>query len=311
MPPEVVVSGLAVVDIIGKPVDLKHPPKRGGLQRIEGITLTTGGNVSNVGIDLAKLGFRVGAITRVGNDRLSRVLLSQYEEQGLDVSGVIVDEAAQTSATIVSVDRSGERTFLFTLGCAENFRSSDILGKPGLLETARCFVFGYLGLVSREMERELPVLFRTIKERFDTDIVLDTGGVPRKFSEAKLRQFLSFVDYCVPSFEEAVSLTGRKTPESIAGFLLDAGVRKAVGVKLGAKGSYIATRDRSAMLPAQKVKHVVDTTGAGDAFVAGFVAGIRKGLDPFAAARIGNAVAASCVTAIGASTAIQRLEHYL
>ncbi|MBI3004324.1 MAG: carbohydrate kinase family protein, partial [Ignavibacteriales bacterium] len=66
---DVVVAGLAVVDIIGKPIDLSHPPKKGGLRQIEDIILTTGGNVSNVGIDLAKLGFHVGAITRVGKDR--------------------------------------------------------------------------------------------------------------------------------------------------------------------------------------------------------------------------------------------------
>ncbi len=309
-PLDVVVAGLAVVDIIGKPVDLKRPPKSGGLQMIEGITLTTGGNVSNVGIDLAKLGFRVGVITRVGDDGLVRALLKQYEDHGLDVSGVIVDKAAQTSATIVSVDRSGERTFLHTRGCMANFRASDILGKLKLLEKARFFVFGYLGLLP-EMERELPALFQAIKDQSAIDIVLDTGGVPRRLSEASLRQFLSSVDYCIPSFEEAVSLTGRKTPEAIVDFLFKAGVRKAAGVKLGAKGCYIATREKAVSVPAKKVKKVVDTTGAGDAFVAGFVAGLLKGFDPFDAARIGNATAASCVTAIGASTALQRLEQYI
>jgi sugar/nucleoside kinase (ribokinase family) len=55
----------------------------------------------------------------------------------------------------------------------------------------------------------------------------------------------------------------------------------------------------------------VDSTGAGDAFVSGFLAGTLRGFDPFAAAKIGNAVAASCVTAVGASTAIGPLETYL
>lgn len=307
---DVVVAGLAVVDIIGKPVDLKRPPKRGGLQMIEGITLTTGGNVSNVGIDLAKLGFHAGVITRVGDDGLARVLLKQYEDHGLDISGVIVDKDAQTSATIVSVDRSGERTFLHVRGCMANFRASDILGNPALQGKARFFVFGYLGLLP-EMERELSGLFRAVKDQTAMDIVLDTGGVPRRLSKARLRQFLSLVDYFFPSLEEAISLTGRKTPQSIVDFLFELGVRKVAGVKLGAKGCYIATREKAASVPAKKVKKVVDTTGAGDAFVAGFVAGLLKGFDPFEAARIGNATAASCVTAIGASTALQPLEQYL
>ena len=108
---DVVVAGLALADIIGRPVDLRKPPKRGALKLIDSITLTTGGNVSNVGIDLAKLGFRVGAVTRVGNDSIGRFVLQHYKTFGLDTEGVIIDAKAQTSATMVNVDHDGERTF--------------------------------------------------------------------------------------------------------------------------------------------------------------------------------------------------------
>lgn len=309
-PLDVVVAGLAVVDIIGKPIDLEHPPKKGGLRQIEDIVLTTGGNVSNVGIDLSKLGFRVGAVTRVGKDRLAQVLMQEYANHGVDVSGVTVDRDAQTSATMISVDRSGERTFLHTRGCMANFRVSDILSQLKLIRNAKFLVFGYLGLVP-EMERELPRLFRTVKERTGAKILVDTGGLPHRFGKKELRSFLSWVDYFIPSFKEAVALTGQKTPERIVEFLFDAGVRTMVGVKLAAKGCYIATREKAVYVRAKKIKKVVDTTGAGDAFVAGFVAGMLRGFDPFQAARIGNATAASCVTRMGASTAIRRLEHYL
>jgi sugar/nucleoside kinase (ribokinase family) len=307
---DVVVAGLAVVDIIGKPIDLEHPPKKGGLRQIEDIVLTTGGNVSNVGIDLSKLGFRVGAITRVGKDRLAQVLMQEYANHGVDVSGVTVDRDAQTAATMISVDRSGERTFLHTRGCMANFRASDILSQLNLIRKAKFLVFGYLGLVP-EMERELPRLFRTVKERTGVKILVDTGGLPHRISKKEFRRFLSWVDYFIPSFEEAVALTGQKTAERIVDFLFDAGVRTMVGVKLAAKGCYIATRENAVYVRAKKIKKVVDTTGAGDAFVAGFVAGMLRGFDPFQAAHIGNATAASCVTKMGASTAIRRLEHYL
>jgi len=309
-PLDVVVAGLAVVDIIGKPIDLEHPPKKGGLRQIEDIVLTTGGNVSNVGIDLSKLGFRVGAVTRVGEDGLAQVLMQAYVSHGLDVSGVKVDRDAQTSATMISVDRSGERTFLHTRGCMANFRSSDILSQLKLIRRAKFLVFGYLGLIP-EMERELPRLFRTVKERTGVKILVDTGGLPHRFGKKELRSFLSWVDYFIPSFKEAAALTGQKKPESIVEFLFDAGVRTMVGVKLAAKGCYIATRENAVYVRAKKIKKVVDTTGAGDAFVAGFVAGMLRGFDPFQAAHIGNATAASCVTKMGASTAIRRLEHYL
>ncbi len=307
---DVVVAGLAVVDIIVKPVDLRKPPRKGGLKFLETVSMSSGGNVSNVGIDLSKLGFRVGAITRTGNDALGRFLLEEYAANSIETSGVAVDRTAQTSATIVSVDASGERTFFHTRGCMARFRATDVLTRLKLVSRARYLSFGYLGLLP-QMERHLPRLFRTIKERTGTKILLDTGGEPHRLTKSRLRRILPWVDYFFPSFGEAVALTGKRTPEAIVDFLFDAGAANVVGVKLGAKGCYIADSRTARYLKGQRVRNVIDTTGAGDAFVAGFLAGTLKGLDPFEAARLGNAVAASCVTAIGASTAVQHVKHYL
>ncbi len=306
---DVVVAGLAVVDIIGKPVNFERPPKKGGLQIIDTIKMTTGGNVSNVGIDLSKLGFHVGAITRIGSDGLGRVLLQEYEECLMDCTGVILDEQSQTSATFVSVDEQGERTFLHTRGAMANFRPSDVEDHLALIKRARFLVFGYLGLLP-ELESDLPALLRTIKMKSSVDILLDTGGVPQRLGKDSLKSLLSSVDYFIPSLEEAVALTGEKTPETIVEFLLEFQGPKAVGVKLGEQGCYVATRSAAHRVPAARVDRVVDTTGAGDAFVSGFAAAILKGMDPFQAARIGNAVAASCVTALGASTAIRPFKVY-
>ncbi|MEX2116216.1 MAG: carbohydrate kinase family protein [Bacteroidota bacterium] len=307
---DVVVAGLAVVDIIGKPVDLRHPPKAGGLQIIESLRMTTGGNVSNVGIDLAKLGFRVGAISRVGDDSLGRFLLQEYNAHGLRTTGITVDSRVQTSATIVSVDRAGERTFLHTRGCMARFRASDVLKQLPLIRKASWFAFGYLGLVP-EMERGLASLFRAIKQRTGAKIFLDTGGRPSRLSRTNLKSLVSSVDCFVPSFDEAVLLTGRSSPEDIVRTLLESGSLEIAGVKLGAKGCYIASRRGAKYIPVRRVRSVVDTTGAGDAFAAGLIAGLIKGLDVFAAAGVANAVAASSVAMLGASTAVRPFRTYL
>ena len=304
------VAGLAVVDIIGKPVDLRRPPKAGGLQIIDSLRMTTGGNVSNVGIDLAKLGFRVGAISRVGNDSLGRFMLQEYRAYGMDTSGITVDPGAQTSATIVSVDRTGERTFLHTRGCMAGFRARDVLKQLPLIRKAPWFVFGYLGLLP-EMERGLARLFRTIKKRTGSKIFLDTGGRPSRLSRASLKSLVSSVDCFIPSLEEAILLTGRKSPEAIARTLLESGTLEIAGVKLGRRGCYIASQKEAKHIPARQVRSVVDTTGAGDAFAAGFIAALMKGFDVFDAAFAANAVAASSVTMLGASTAIRPFRTYL
>lgn len=306
---DVVVAGLALADIIGRPVDLRKPPKRGALKLIDSITLTTGGNVSNVGIDLAKLGFRVGAVTRVGNDSIGRFVLQHYKMFGIDTEGVIIDAKAQTSATMVNVDQDGERTFLHTRGCMEHFRAGDLLSRIPYLQKAIILAIGYLGLLP-ETEKDFPRLFGTLKAKTSLKIFLDTAAAPR-VSPRALKGFMPYVDYFVPSYEEAVLLTGKKTPEAIVDTLLRAGAPHVVGVKLAARGCYLSDGTRSEFVKGKAVKRVVDATGAGDAFVAGFIAATIRGFDPFRAARLANAVAASCVCAVGASTAIKSFEGYL
>ncbi|MFH0991686.1 MAG: carbohydrate kinase family protein [bacterium] len=305
---DVVVAGLAVADIIGRPVDLRQLPRKGGLKLIESISLSTGGNVSNVGIDLIKLGFRVGAITRVGDDDLGSYIINQYRKHGMSVEGVRVDAKAQTSATIVNVGCDGERTFLHTRGCMKNFRGADILQHRSVIQRASLLMVGYLGLLP-EMEKELGTLFSTLKEKSAVKILLDTAGNPTTAFGA-LKRFLPFVDYFLPSYNEAVLLSRKKSPEEIMAYFRKAGASGILGLKLGAEGCYIDNGKKAKIIKGKIVRRVIDTTGAGDAFVAGFIAAMLKGNEPFAAAAIANRVAASCVTAVGASTAIVKYEYY-
>jgi sugar/nucleoside kinase (ribokinase family) len=306
---DVVIAGVAVADVIGRPIDLRRPPVQGGLQLLDSVTLTTGGNVSNSGIDLAKMGFRVAAITRIGNDTLGEFVQGQYKRYGLYTEGVVVDRRLQTAATFVAVDRQGERTFLHTRGCLEKFRRRDILQSLPMIRRARVFAFGYLGLL-REIEEDLPAICAAVKKQSHAQILVDTGGNPRR-SPALMRRLLPFVDYFIPSHDEAAVLTGEHRPEAIVGQLRRWGATGVVGVKLGSDGCYIASPGGAAYVPPVRVRRVVDATGAGDAFVAGFLAATLKGYEPLHAARVANAVAASCVTAVGASTAIRPFTYYV
>ena len=306
---DAVVAGVSVVDVIGRPLDLRRPPKPGGLQRIDSITMTTGGNVPNVGIDLAKLGFRVGAVTRVGNDTFGGFLRSQLEMHGITSAGLVLDGTKQTSSTIVGVDRNGERTFFHTRGCMENFRVEDLLAHIDVVRRGRILVFGYYGLLP-ECDRHLGRLFRAVHLKTGIPVLLDTAGAPRR-DDRLLRSFLPHVDYFVPSYDEASVITGETAPARIVAALTDAGAAGVVGVKLGSDGCYLSWRGKAKRIPVRKVRHVVDATGAGDAFVSGFVAGLISGADPFAAAKLGNAVAASSLSAVGASTAIRPVKDYL
>ena len=104
-------------------------------------------------------------------------------------------------------------------------------------------------------------------------------------------------------------ITGKESPSEIADFLLSYGIG-TVALKMGDRGSYIRTSDWEVSIPIYRVE-TVDATGAGDAFAAGFLAGISKGMDHKEAAKLANAVGACCVTAMGATAGVKNMQETL
>src|SRR3954469_6151578 len=110
------VFGLIVADVIAQPMGLRPPPAPGGLQLVNSISLTTGGNVCNVGMAMAKLGMKVAAAGVIGGDVLGAAVIERLGKAGIDTSAVITTDQAQTSATVVAVEPGGERAFFHTPG---------------------------------------------------------------------------------------------------------------------------------------------------------------------------------------------------
>src|SRR2546430_2031566 len=102
--------------ILAAPFALRPPPAPGALSLVDSITLTTGGNVCNTGIAMAKLGMRVAASGMVGNDILGSAVREKLEIEGVDTSTIFESETAQTAATVVAVEPGGERVFFHTPG---------------------------------------------------------------------------------------------------------------------------------------------------------------------------------------------------
>lgn len=305
--PDVVVFGLLVADILGRPVDLKRLPKQGSLQLIETISFSTGGNAANVGVALTKLGMNVGVIGKLGNDVWGRLIVESLAKQGIDCTHISLDKTSQTSATIVAVDAGGERSFLHTPGATRDLRSDDLLSRMKYISKARLLVVGYLGLLP-QMENEFPEIFQKVKEQTDTLVALDTAGIPRR-DRKLVKAFLPYTDFFIPSFNEARALTGYQTTRDIMNFFRDCGAANVFGLKLGKKGCIVADRENEFRVPGFPVKAVVDATGAGDSFYAGFLAAWLHGLDTYHAAEFGNMVGACCVSAIGATTGIRSFEE--
>ena len=301
---QVACLGIMVADVVARPV--MHLPERGRLTLVDQMELHTGGCATNTGISLAKLGVEVGVLGAVGEDGFGDFILEQLHRHGVDSRGVRRKADANTSATMVMVDPDGERRFLHYLGANAKLVEADV--DLGLLEGARILhIAGALVLPGIDGEPTARILRRAKEMGLTTsfDTVWDAQGQWMRLVEP----CLPYVDVMLPSLAEARMITGEQDPRDVAEVFMSYGV-DIVGLKMGELGSYVRQGDRELWLPAYAIEPV-DATGAGDAYVAGFLTGLVQGWDLEQMARFANAVGALCVTAMGATTAVRSLEETL
>ncbi|SMB90870.1 ribokinase [Thermanaeromonas toyohensis ToBE] len=299
---EVICLGIMVADLVGRPV--RGLPEKGKLVLVDEMELHTGGCAVNTAIALRKLGIKTGVIGKVGRDVLGDFIVNRLNQVGIDTRGVKRDPSTTTSATMVMVNEDGERSFIHYVGCNAKLTPEDI--DWDIVKGARILhIAGSLIMPGFDGEPTAEVL----KKAKDMGCLtsMDTAWDPSDRWMQVLKPSLPYVDVFLPSLEEARKLSGYDKVEEMADVFLEVGV-KIVAIKMGEKGCYIRTNKEQLMLPAFSVK-AVDATGAGDAFVAGFLAGLVKGLDLESTAKLANAVGALAVTAIGASSGIRSWEE--
>ncbi|MFO8079888.1 MAG: sugar kinase [Armatimonadota bacterium] len=299
---QVVCAGIVVADVWGRPID--DQPEHGRLMLVDEMGMSIGGCAANTGIGLAKMNVDTAIIGKVGDDGFGDFVRDAMAAEGVDTSGIAVTDEASTSATMIMIDSGGERTFIHCIGANATMRPEDI--DMDLLSDAEIFHFaGALVMPGFDGEPAASVM-KAAQEAGTTtalDVVWDDTG---RWMEL-LEPVLPHTDMFLPSFPEAVEITGRDTPEEAAEVLMDHGV-KVVGLKMGEEGSYVRTADREICAPAFNVE-AVDGTGSGDAFVAGFLLGTLAGWDLEDVARMANAVGAMCVTAPGATTGLRSFDE--
>src|SRR3954452_21232041 len=168
------IFGLIVADVLARPMDVRHPPASGGLQLVDAIELTTGGNVCNTGIAMAKLGMKVAAAGLVGHDVLGAAVTESLRRHGLDTSAVFTSNQAQTSATVVAVEPGGERCFFHTPGVTKLLDAAALRQCFPMFKRCKYVQIGYFGLLPA-LTPQLPALLRELKAFApDTKVNLET-----------------------------------------------------------------------------------------------------------------------------------------
>ncbi len=298
-----VVCGSCVADILVRPVSLNTAIGGGRLFPVEPIEVTTGGIACNAGIALARLGMRVATFSYVGADNWGPVIRERLHREGVDIEPLVTHESAPTSTTVALIDASGERSFAHCVGAPRLLNKQAFLDRLPLFAQSRMMLLGYYSLLPN-LEQDLPDVLAAIRG-VGCRTALDSAG--KGGSLQPLDRILPHLDVYVPSHAEASSQAGTTEPRKIIEVFRGCGAPGLLGVKLGSDGAILSPAKRQYIEIACVTPPgpVVDTTGAGDSFYAGLLAGILKGMSIENAGRLAAATGACCVTGYGATAGLR------
>ena len=290
-------AGIVVADFVCAPVT--HVPAAGGLVMTGAISTAIGGCASNVAMDLAKIGRRAAVVGLVGTDLPGRFVRDELAAGGVDTTYLAETSAAQTSATLVINVRGEDRRFIHTFGANAEFDGQEIT--PALVRQARMLYLGGFFLMPRLSAERVVEMFRYARDAHVSTVLDVVIPDPRNCRE-KLDKVLPWTDVFLPNVDEARLLTGLADPLEQARLFRDAGAETVV-ITCGRDGAVLAGKSgtlRSGRFPVD----FVDGTGSGDAFAAGYIAGLLDGCTPEKCIELGSALGASCVRRAGATTGV-------
>ena len=306
MDKQISVIGAGVVDVLVGAVDEKIF-QRGSLP-VDFCKISFGGDALNEAIVLSRLGKKVQWISKVGDDEAGRRILSYAADNGLGVESVKVEAGLATGVNIVLVDERGERHFL--TNPHSNLRKlaeEDIL--PCVDELAPIVSFASM-FVSPLLD--IPTTARIFKRIKSAGKILAFDATRPKNGETlnDLAPLLICADYFFPNEAELATLAGNSDVQQNIAALLNYGLKCAV-VKRGGKGCLIATQSAQIEIPACRVEKVIDTTGAGDSFAAGFLWALSEGWQLAECGRFACATAGCSVEEVGAVDGVTSLEKVM
>ena len=296
MTAQVASVGLTILDVLGRPVTAI--PEGGGLDFIDEIRLTVAGTAAGTVIDMAKLGLSTMLVGAVGDDEKGRFVINTLNGFGVETSAIQTIAGVPTSATILNVRPNGDRPALHQRGASDYFTMSPKVAD----QIAGCKVVhvGGNGLL-RDFDGPPTAKLLAAAKKSGAITTYDLLA-PSADVLTDLESYLPNIDYFMPAMEEAAEICGLDDPDAIADFFLERGATACI-FKWGAMGSFYATPTQRERIPAFKTA-VVDTTGCGDAYCAGFVSGIVDGLEPLEACRRGTAAASLVATGLGSDAGL-------
>ena len=287
--PTVIAMGVHVLDVLVRPVEA-IPEGQGG-QLVEQIRATAAGTAGGTALTLAKLGARTRSAGAIGSDPLGDLLVALLRRGGVDTSLLVRRDDVQTSASVLPIRPNGERPAFHVIGANATYGPAD--APLADITAADHLHLGGPEFIGGEAAAEILSAARAAGTHTSADVLADGDpGLLEWIAPA-----LPHLDVLLPNDDQVLGFTGEDDLEAGCRALLDRGVG-LVAATAGADGALLVDHDGAEHVPAFAVD-VVDTTGCGDAFSAGFVVGLALGREPRDAARLGCAAAALVAGGLG------------
>lgn len=287
--------GILVFDVFGKSIN--EFPEKGTSLFFDTLQTHPGGCAYNTGVDSARLGLRVAVFGKLGNDSFGDIIAQNLQNEGVDIAGVKRVCNANTAFSFIMVPDDGQRRIYTSFGancsyCPEDIHRERIL-KSRILHVAGASL---LPRLDGEPAEEL------LKFAQDNGVLTSMDTIVKRGIGDIIIPCLKYLDIFIPNNDESYYITGYKEPEKQLRFYVESGVRLA-GIKMGHRGCMVSDGKTIYKIGVYDVP-VVDTCGAGDAFIAGFLYGTIQGWDLLKAAQFATTTSNISVGAIGATTAV-------
>lgn len=302
---DVVGIGSCTIDYFAIVPKLLGPEEKINANRME---IHAGGVTANNLTQVARLGASTGWLGLIGDDENGRIIQKAFQDDGMDLAGIEVVKGEYSSLTWIPVDLAGER-------CIYMF--PNVTGKISAFQVDNRFAAHIRSAKHFHTEAsQLPIVpvaqAMRVAKQADVRVIFDLDVSPSFFAAAnlgtqeELTEGLKLVDVLKPCKAAAREMTGEEDYDRIADGLLRLGPG-VVAITMGTDGCLIATKEKKVHVPAFQVD-VVDTTGAGDAFMGGLSYGLLQGWDIERVGLFANACAALCCTKVGARAMAKRAE---
>jgi len=274
---------------------------------VDSIKVLGGGGALNSAVAMNRLGLQSFVMGEIGNDYAGTIIRHILKEEGVNDCYILNRENKYTSIVNVLITRDGDRSFICNPGNYINLSINDynwdLLDNFDVILVGSCFILD--GLLP-----DLPSLLQKCRDKNVLSIV-DTVWLTRP-NQHLIVPALPYIDYFTPSYEEAQVISGKKHIQDVINWFTDKGSQNII-LKMDKNGSYIKTKTISEHIPAVPVE-LVDSTGAGDCFLAGFIKGLACGYNTVKCVQLGNAAGAMCVQKVGAYSGISNFDdlfnHY-